>query len=309
MSVNQIVTVPVSSVPTHIVVWQENANQIAGPATAELVELRKRVEELEKMVRSLTQQPSRVRTVADILGLQRQVDEVQSEMSSIREQEEAPPHQSPYFTSTRIQEPVGLSVITTPVSKAMNAGTAVPELKLFNELVEAASVAVKKDKSVNLNGVTFICRQWKGDTIYCEENTGRAYIDPKDAFTNPDEHSIGYWDATKECLEQKVEEEEEVVEEQEEVVEEETPVEEEVVEEEEEEEKAEEAKEEKAESEEVVEEEEEEQAMELEEFEYKGKTYYKDAQDQVYQMDENGDLDDTPIGVWNEQKQKVLKYK
>ena len=47
--------------------------------------------------------------------------------------------------------------------------------------------------------------------------------------------------------------------------------------------------------------------MELEEFEYKGQTYYKDGDNQVYQM-VDGELDDTPIGVWNEQKQKVLKY-
>lgn len=53
----------------------------------------------------------------------------------------------------------------------------------------------------------------------------------------------------------------------------------------------------------------EEGAMELVEFEYKGVTYYRDEENQVYQKDEDGDLDDTPIGVWNETKQKVLKYK
>ena len=54
--------------------------------------------------------------------------------------------------------------------------------------------------------------------------------------------------------------------------------------------------------------EEEEEALELEEFEYKGVTYYRDADLQVYQLDTDGDLDETPIGVWNESKQKVLKY-
>ena len=49
--------------------------------------------------------------------------------------------------------------------------------------------------------------------------------------------------------------------------------------------------------EEAEEAEEEEEAMELEEFEYKGVTYYRDAENQVYQKDEDGDLDDTPIGV------------
>ena len=54
--------------------------------------------------------------------------------------------------------------------------------------------------------------------------------------------------------------------------------------------------------------EEEEEALELDEFEYKGVTYYRDAELQVYQLDTDGDLDETPIGVWNESKQKVLKY-
>ena len=52
----------------------------------------------------------------------------------------------------------------------------------------------------------------------------------------------------------------------------------------------------------------EDAALELEEFEYKGVTYYKDTDNQVYQLGEDGDLDDTAIGVWNEEKQKVLKY-
>ncbi len=59
--------------------------------------------------------------------------------------------------------------------------------------------------------------------------------------------------------------------------------------------------------EEVEEEEEEEEAqeVELEEFIYKKKTYYKDAENQVYQMDSDGNLDDSPIGVWNEQTQRI----
>lgn len=51
--------------------------------------------------------------------------------------------------------------------------------------------------------------------------------------------------------------------------------------------------------EELVEEEEEaEEELALEEFEYKGKTYYKDEDNQVYEMDEEGDISE-PIGVWN----------
>jgi hypothetical protein len=60
--------------------------------------------------------------------------------------------------------------------------------------------------------------------------------------------------------------------------------------------------------EEEVEEEVEEEAMELTEFEFKGKTYYRDGDNQVYVQDEDGDLNDTPIGVWNPEKNKILKY-
>ena len=72
-----------------------------------------------------------------------------------------------------------------------------------------------------------------------------------------------------------------------------------------------------AEEEEEVEEEEgeedqeddmDEEVVTFEEFEYKGITYYKDSDGQVYQKDADGDLDDTPIGLWNEAKQKIQKY-
>jgi len=63
---------------------------------------------------------------------------------------------------------------------------------------------------------------------------------------------------------------------------------------------------EEEEEEEVEEEvEEEAQEVELEEFIYKKKTYYKDGENQVYQMDSDGNLDDSPIGVWNEQTQRI----
>ena len=65
--------------------------------------------------------------------------------------------------------------------------------------------------------------------------------------------------------------------------------------------------EEEEEEEDVLEEEVEEEAqeVELEEFIYKKKTYYKDGENQVYQMDSDGNLDDSPIGVWNEQTQRI----
>ena len=90
----------------------------------------------------------------------------------------------------------------------------------------------------------------------------------------------------------------------------------EVEDEEEAEEEQEEEQEEAEEEQEEAEEEQEEEAMEeeqeevvtFESFEYKGETYYKDPDGQVYQADADGDLDETPIGVWNEAKQKLQKY-
>ena len=75
-----------------------------------------------------------------------------------------------------------------------------------------------------------------------------------------------------------------------------------------------------AEAEEEVEEEEEEveagpeddtdaeaDAEELEEFEYKGSTYYRDSDNNVFMTDEDGDLVEDPIGVWNAEKGKIMK--
>jgi len=82
----------------------------------------------------------------------------------------------------------------------------------------------------------------------------------------------------------------------------------EVEEQEEEEEEIEEEEEVEEEVEEEEEEEvEEEQELELESFVYKrnGKTYYRDPENNVYQDDEDGNLIDTPIGVWNEITQRI----
>jgi hypothetical protein len=56
------------------------------------------------------------------------------------------------------------------------------------------------------------------------------------------------------------------------------------------------------------EEQEEEEALNVDPFEYNGQTYYKDAEGNVYQEDEEGAVDDTPIGRWLEAKQKVKFY-
>jgi len=103
-------------------------------------------------------------------------------------------------------------------------------------------------------------------------------------------------------------EEAEAEEEQEEVEEAEAEAEEEQEEAEEEQEEAEEEQEEAEEEQEDEEMETEEEVITFESFEYKGETYYKDPDGQVYQADADGDLDETPIGVWNEAKQKIQKY-
>jgi len=60
--------------------------------------------------------------------------------------------------------------------------------------------------------------------------------------------------------------------------------------------------------EELVEEEEEaeDEAEELEEFEYKGATYYRDGEKNVFMTDEDGELIPTPIGVWSEVKKRII---
>jgi hypothetical protein len=94
-----------------------------------------------------------------------------------------------------------------------------------------------------------------------------------------------------------------------EVVEEEV-VEKEVVEEEEEE-AVEEEEEAVEEDEEAVEEEEEavEEEEALEEFVYKGRTFYKDAMNDVYRMDEHGDLEERPFAKYNPELKKLQIYK
>jgi len=62
-----------------------------------------------------------------------------------------------------------------------------------------------------------------------------------------------------------------------------------------------------AEAEEDAQEEEAEQE-ELTEFEFKGVTYWRDSENQVYKVDDDGDLDDTPFGLWSSEKNKILKF-
>ena len=64
------------------------------------------------------------------------------------------------------------------------------------------------------------------------------------------------------------------------------------------------------EEEEEGQEEEGEQGLELDEFDYKGSTYYRDQDKNVYMADENGDIDtENPIGVWSEVKGRIITRK
>jgi hypothetical protein len=90
--------------------------------------------------------------------------------------------------------------------------------------------------------------------------------------------------------------------------EEEVEVEVEVEEQHEAEEQQEEDAEQEEEQQEQQEEEEEEQQEELTEFEFKGVTYWRDSENQVYKVDDDGDLDDTPFGLWSSEKNKILKF-
>ena len=105
----------------------------------------------------------------------------------------------------------------------------------------------------------------------------------------------------EETAEQEEEEEEEVeAEEAEEEVEE---AEEEVEEAEEEAEAEEELEAEETEAEET---EAEQEQVELEEITFKNKKYYKDSENNIYGIGEDGEPQQEPVGVWDVQRQRVL---
>ena len=222
-----------------------------------------------------------------VIPVQSESEEVKQLKARIEEQEKkvnelASKHMiarpSPYFSATQVNPPMGLEILT-PMQ---------PSTVTFRQVLNSIN-------EVNLN---------KSNSVKKQEDTQR------------EEEEIEVEEEEVVVEEQEEQEEEEVVvEEEEEQGEEEVVVEEQEVKEKQQkkEEAVEEVEEEAEDTEEEAEEEEEEEeegeAKELEEFEYKGVTYYKDSENQVYKMDEDGDLDDTPIGVWNEEKQKLLKYK
>jgi hypothetical protein len=67
--------------------------------------------------------------------------------------------------------------------------------------------------------------------------------------------------------------------------------------------------EEEVEAEAEAEAEEEAEGEELEEFEYKGSTYYRDGDNNVFMADEEGELITTPVGVWSEVKKRIITKK
>lgn len=72
---------------------------------------------------------------------------------------------------------------------------------------------------------------------------------------------------------------------------------------------AQEAQEAEAEAEVEEEAEAEAEAEELEEFEYKGSTYYRDSENNVFMTDSDGELVDQPIGTWNSLKLRIIMTK
>jgi hypothetical protein len=78
-------------------------------------------------------------------------------------------------------------------------------------------------------------------------------------------------------------------------------------EEEDEEDEAEEKEEEEEAEKEEAEDSEEEEEEVLEEFEYKGSTYYRDSQNNVFMTDEDDNLLEEPIGTWNPDKKSIMK--
>ena len=103
--------------------------------------------------------------------------------------------------------------------------------------------------------------------------------------------------------------EEEQAEEQVEVEVEEQEEEQDEAEEQVEEEQEEEQQAEEQQAEVEVEAEEQEEVEEYKQVEWKGQSYWVDGSQQVYEMDSDGDLIDTPIGIWREETKKLLRYK
>jgi len=51
-----------------------------------------------------------------------------------------------------------------------------------------------------------------------------------------------------------------------------------------------------------------EESLELEEFEHDGESYYKDADNNLYKLNDDGEVNETPIGRWLEKKKTIKLY-
>ena len=97
-----MLSINVQDTPLHVVVWKGQDS-----STTEITQLKKRVEELEALVRSLVEtksSSSRIQTVSEILC---------APSLSVPLVQESKPTKSPFFKSTSVPEPVGLSVLTS----------------------------------------------------------------------------------------------------------------------------------------------------------------------------------------------------
>ena len=297
-----MLSIQVQDTPLHLVMWKSKDTT----TTTEITELKKRIEELEGVVHKLL-------TTSSNSGLRNRPvnNETILLTQTIIADNKEKVTKSPFFKSTSVPEPVGLEVLSNLNLDDKASQSTLNETEVFDKLTQGLNEtnANHEEKTVDLNGMTFVIRKWGDDLVYCEGNTGRAFLDPKDAFNNPNKHYIGYWNTDAETVSVRSEDidDESIVgqlaeAEQRKVSSVQPTKEEEEVEEEVEEE------EEVVEEEEV--EEEVEEGEELEEIEYKGVTYYRDSENQVYLPNEEGEVDtEHPVGVWNEEKQKVLKYK
>lgn len=340
-----MLTFAVQKTPTHIVVWNDDSHSHHNKHhndnnlhREEIQILKERIETLERLVQSLLDQNNKVSNTNTFF------------MNKAKA--------SPFFKSTNVTEPIGLEVMNFNLDNESlpteSEHSSICESQIFHNVVEKAShtegtintshQVSKKVKEVNekqvvLNGMNFIVRNWGNDIIYCDEITGRAFIDPNDAFNDPTKFYIGYWDEKQGKIieredsisiesdsikkEKDMKKEVEIEEEQKKethisvvkedvkgnIIEEintnnkdnDIPANDVIVDNQDDNEDNQEDEE--------NEDEDEEGGIELEEFEYKGVTYYKDQDSIVYQNNEEGEPDvENPIGIWDEVKQKIKKY-
>lgn len=207
------------------------------------------------------------------------------------------------------KEPVDNKIIETLVSRINNQNEEINHLKSllckFNDLMGNIQKKIESMEHQKAPIVNFMSGSYEQMPELNIDYTDKPQNDNRVVCTTKFEEEDEIAEEEEEVGE---EEEEEVAEEEEEEVgekEEEVAEEEEEVAEKEEEEEAEE-EEEVAEEEEEEEVEEEESSLELEEFEYRGMTLYRDSENLVYRMDEEGALSD-PLGIWDDAKQKIKK--